>query len=94
MADPFPIRAVTSDEFTNFRRVHDHAFNAGPAAPARHARAQRMFEPDRSLAAIDPALPADAALVTAAGVYSLRMTVPGATVPAAGVSMAAGYPRR
>lgn len=61
MADPFPIRPVTSDEYAGFGRVHDHAFNSGPVAPARHARAQRMFEPDRSLAAVDPALPGDEA---------------------------------
>ena len=35
MADPFPIRAVTSDEFTSFRRVHDHAFNDLPGALVR-----------------------------------------------------------
>lgn len=85
MADPFPIRAVTSDEFTNFRRVHDHAFNAGPAAPARHARAKRMFEPDRSLAAVDPALPADAALAR---------SVPRAWSGSSGQARSSGCPPR
>lgn len=92
MAEDFPIRPVTPEEFASFRRVHDHAFNSGTAAPARLARAARMFEPDRSLAAVDASLPAGESLVGTAGAYSLRLTVPGATVAAAGVSMVSVLP--
>ena len=58
MADPFPIRPISADEYAGFRRVHDHAFNSGPLSGARAERAVRQFEPERSLAAMDAALPA------------------------------------
>jgi predicted acetyltransferase len=86
MADPFPIRPVTADEYADFRRVHDHAFNGGPLPPARFARALRQFEPERSLAAFDATLPAGESVVGTTVIYSLRMTVPGAVLPVAGVS--------
>ena len=86
MADPYPIRPITADEYPFFRRVGEHAFNGGPASPARWARALRQFEPERSLAAIDDTLPAGETIVGTAGAYSLRMTVPGAALPVAGVS--------
>ena len=92
MADPFPIRPVTADEFASFLHVHHHAFNAGPPSAARSARALRQFEQERSLAAFDTALPADSALVGTTGVYSLRMTVPGTTMPVAGVSLVSVSP--
>jgi predicted acetyltransferase len=92
MADPFPIRPITRDEYSGFRRVHDHAFNSGPPSAARGARALRQFEPDRSLAAFDVALPADEALVGTTGAYSLRMTVPGAVLPVAGVTAVSVLP--
>ena len=92
MADPYPIRPITADEYPFFRRVGEHAFNGGPASPARWARALRQFEPERSLAAIDDTLPAGETIVGTAGAYSLRMTVPGATLPVAGVSAVSVLP--
>jgi len=92
MADPYPIRPITAEEYAAFRRVHDHAFNTGPVSPVRWARALRQFEPDRSLAAFDAALPADGALVGTTGSYGLRMTVPGAALPVAGVSAVSVLP--
>ncbi|HEY0933958.1 MAG TPA: GNAT family N-acetyltransferase [Trebonia sp.] len=92
MAEEHPIRPVTAEEYAAFRRVHAHAFNAGPASPARLERVRRQFEPDRSLAAFDAALPAAEAVTGTAGVYSLRMTVPGATLPVAGVSAVSVLP--
>jgi predicted acetyltransferase len=92
MADPYPIRPITADEYPFFRRVHEHAFNSGPASPARWARALRQFEPERSLAAIDDTLPAGETIVGTAGAYSLRMTVPGAALPVAGVSVVSVLP--
>jgi len=86
MADPYPIRPITADEHPFFRRVEEHAFNGGPASPAREARRSRQFEPERSLAAIDDTLPAGETMVGTTGAYSLRMTVPGATLPIAGVT--------
>ena len=92
MADPYPIRPITADEYAYFRRVHDHAFNRGPASPAFWARALRLFEPDRSLASFDAALPAGETLVGTTGAYSLRMTVPGAALPVAGVTAVSVLP--
>lgn len=92
MADQLPIRPVTPDEYASFRRVHAHAFNSGPASPAREARGLRQFEPERSLAAVDATLPAGEQLVGVTGIFSLQMTVPGATLPVAGVSMVAVLP--
>ena len=92
MADPYPIRPIAADEYAYFRRVHDHAFNRGPASPAFWSRALRLFEPDRSLAAFDATLPADEALVGTTGAFSLRMTVPGAALPVAGVTAVSVLP--
>ena len=92
MADPYPIRPITADEYDSFRRVHSHAFNSAPLSPARRARARRQFEPQRSLAATDAALPAGEGLVGTTGAYSLRMTVPGAVLPVAGVTAVSVLP--
>lgn len=92
MADPYPIRPINNDEYDAFRLVARHAFNAGAPSEARLARALRQFEADRSLAAFDPAAPADAGPVGTAGAYSLRMTVPGAVLPVAGVTAVSVLP--
>jgi predicted acetyltransferase len=92
MAEEYAIRPISGDEYAVFRRVHAHAFNTGPGSPARSARSLRQFEPDRSLAAIDAALPADERIVGTTGVYSLRMSVPGAVLPVAGVTAVSVLP--
>ncbi len=93
MADPHPIRPITTDEYAaEFGRVSSHAFNSGPSSPARRARGLRQFEPERSLAAFDAALPAGERAVGTTGVYSLRMTVPGGPVPVAGVTAVSVLP--
>jgi predicted N-acetyltransferase YhbS len=92
MADPFPIRPISADGYVGFRRVHDHAFNSGPMTPALSAGRLRQFETERSLAAVDATLPAGEQLVGTTGVYSLRMSVPGAVLPVAGVSVVAVLP--
>jgi predicted acetyltransferase len=85
MAEEYPIRPITADEWDAFKRVHQHAFNTGPSSPARSERARRMFEPDRSLAAFDLG-GASAGPVGTTGAFSLRMAVPGAVLPVAGVT--------
>jgi predicted acetyltransferase len=92
MADPYPIRPITDDEYGAFRRVHDHAFNSGPARAADWPRIARQFEADRSLAAFDPVLAAGAGPVGTAGTYSLRMSVPGAVLAVAGVTAVSVLP--
>jgi hypothetical protein len=56
MADLYPIRPVTEDEYPAFRTVDEHAFATGPLPEAELALRLRTFEPARSLAAFDPAL--------------------------------------
>ena len=92
MADRYLIRPITVDDYARFRRVHSHAFNSGPPSPARAARTLRQFEPERSLAAADATLPAGEELVGTTGAYSLRMTVPGAVLPVAGVTAVSVLP--
>jgi predicted acetyltransferase len=92
MTDPYPIRPINNDEYVAFRQAQNHAFNAGPASGARLERGIRQFEVDRSLAAFDPAAPAEASVIGTTGVYSLRMTIPGAVLPVAGVTMVSVLP--
>jgi predicted acetyltransferase len=93
MADPYPLRPITADEYGSFRRVHGHAFNGGgPVPEVRLARGLRQFEADRSLAAFDATLPDRETVVGTTGVYSLRMAVPGAVVPVAGVTAVSVLP--
>jgi predicted acetyltransferase len=92
MADPYPIRPITDDEYAVFRVVHEHAFNSGPSRAADLPRINRQFEADRSLAAFDTALPASAGPVGTTGVFSLRMSVPGAVLPIAGVTAVSVLP--
>jgi predicted acetyltransferase len=92
MADLYPIRPVTDDEYAAFRAVSEHAFAAGPLGEEELRGRLRTFEADRSLAAFDPALDAAAGLVGAAGAYTFQMTVPGGLLPTAGVSHVAVLP--
>jgi predicted acetyltransferase len=92
MADPYPIRPVTDDEFAAYRAVDAHAFHSGPPSEREMPLLRRLFEADRSLAAFDPALPADAGPVGIAGAYTFQMSVPGGAVPTAGVSFVAVLP--
>jgi predicted acetyltransferase len=92
MAEPYPIRPVTLDEFSAFRFVDEHAFHTGPPPERDLPLLQRLFEADRSLAAFDPALPASAGPVGVAGAHTFRMGVPGGLVPAAGVTFVAVLP--
>ncbi|MDX6416386.1 MAG: hypothetical protein QOG28_1006 [Trebonia sp.] len=92
MADPYPIRPITDDEYANWRAVHDHAFHTPPAPQADLARLRRLFEADRSLAAFDPEQPAEAGPIGRAGAYTFTMSVPGAVLPVAGVSFVSVLP--
>jgi predicted acetyltransferase len=100
MADSYPIRPVSREEFHAFRYVDDHAFHVTGRLPERVALSQRLFEPERSLAAFDPAAASFAAgagaregdIVGTAGAFSFQMTVPGAVLPVAGVSYVSVLP--
>jgi predicted acetyltransferase len=100
MADSYPIRPVSHEEFQAFRYVDDHAFHVTGRLPERTAISLRQFEPGRSLAAFDPAAESFAAgagareghIVGTAGAFSFQMTVPGAVLPVAGVSYVSVLP--
>lgn len=87
MADPYPLRPITEDEYDAFHLVDQHAFNGGPQPATERALFRRKFEFDRSLAAFDGSQP-----VGTAGAYSFQLSVPGAMLPAAGVSFVAVLP--
>src|SRR5260370_35827767 len=87
MADAYPIRGAAPEEFDAFYAVDTHAFHGRPMTDKRRAEVMRLFEFDRSLAAFDGDAP-----VGIAGVYSLRMCLPAATAPAAGVTFIAFLP--
>jgi predicted acetyltransferase len=97
MADPYPIRPVTREESAAFRVVEDHAFLSASMPPERLAIWERLFEPDRSLGAIDPSAvttsaTSDGAIVGTAGAFTFQMAVPGAVLPVAGVSYVSVLP--
>jgi predicted acetyltransferase len=80
--------------------VDDHAFHVIGRIPERTALSVRLFEPERSLAAFDPAAESFATgrgaregdIVGTAGAHRFQMTVPGAVVPVAGVSYVSVLP--
>ena len=82
-ADPYPIRPITEEEFDSYQLVGDHAFHSSPMTPERRERVLSLFELDRTLAAFDPDLGSPVGITT---IFSFQLTVPGATLPAAGVS--------
>jgi len=102
VTDSYPIRPVRPEEFPAFRFVDDHAFHVTRLLPERANLADRLFEPDRSLAAFDPASGAfdapeaapaqDGDIVGTAGAFSFQMSVPGAVLPVAGVSYVSVLP--
>ncbi len=87
MADPYPIRPVGPDDFDALYAVDQHAFHGRPLPERRRAEIIRHFEFDRSLVAFDGDAP-----VGVAGAYSLRLCLPGAMAPAAGVTFIAVLP--
>ena len=87
MADPYPIRPVGPEEFDAFYAVDLHAFHGRPMPDQRRAEIIRLLEFDRSLVAFDGDSP-----VGISGISSLRMCLPGAMAPVAGVTFIAVLP--
>jgi predicted acetyltransferase len=81
MADPYPIRPIGPDDFDALYAVDQQAFHGRPLPEKQRAEILRHFEFDRSLVAFD----GDVAVGTS-GIYSLRLSVPGAMAPVAGVT--------
>ncbi|GAB3348563.1 GNAT family N-acetyltransferase [Modestobacter lapidis] len=81
MADPeHPLRPVTAEEWPRFIRAMSHVFGQDPAGPYADVPSP-VAELDRSLALFD-----GDQVVSTAGIYSRELTVPGAVVPAAGIT--------
>lgn len=86
---PYPIRAITEDEFDTYRLVNSHAFLSPGWTPQARADHLSRFEFDRSLSAFDRSTGSPVGNTTA---FSFQLTVPGGTLPAAGVSYVAVLP--
>jgi predicted acetyltransferase len=87
MTERYPIRPITPAEFDAFHLVDQHAFHGSPASAADRPAIMSRFEFDRSLVAFDGS--------TAVGgtvAFTFRLRVPGADVPAAGVSWVSVLP--
>jgi predicted acetyltransferase len=81
MADPYPIRPVGPDDFDALHVVDQQAFHGRPLPEKQRAEILRQFEFDRSLVAFD-----GDTMVGTSGIYSLRLSLPGAMAPVAGVT--------
>jgi predicted acetyltransferase len=80
------IRTCTRDEVHDALAPISHFFGRRPD-PERTEQHLRVLEPERMHAAWD-----DGRAVGSAGAFSFRLTVPGARVPAAGITMVAVAP--
>jgi predicted acetyltransferase len=89
MTDSYPVRPITPAEFDAFALVTEHAFNESPIPDTGRSHVLSLFEWDRTLAAFDPELGRPAGITA---IYSFQLTVPGATLPAAGVTWVAVLP--
>src|SRR5918992_85060 len=81
---PIEIRVPKPDEIHVLRRTLQAAFGG---EPRENDRWVRILEPDRLLCAMD-----DDAMVGSAGAFSFTLTVPGAELPAAGVTIGGVLP--
>jgi predicted acetyltransferase len=87
VADPYPIRPITEDEYDAFEAVTDHAFVLPPPSGAQRAHEMARLEFGRCIAAFDGEHP-----VGTATAFSFQMGVPGGLVPTAGVSWVSVLP--
>lgn len=87
MADPYPIRPVGPEELSAYHAVDEQAFFGQPLDERHRADLTSRLDFDRTLAAFDGGTP-----VGTAGAWSLRLCLPGAMAPAAGVTLVAVLP--
>jgi predicted acetyltransferase len=77
---PYPVRTLGDDDWPGFLETDSHAF--GSTMPAEVVDFERtLIEPGRSIGAFDGPTP-----VGIGTAFSFDLTVPGAVVPAAGIS--------
>jgi predicted acetyltransferase len=86
MAETYPIRTITADEFGDLSQVAALAFGqTWPPEGIEHER--KLVEYDRTVAALD-----GEQMVGSAGSYSVRLTVPGGTAAVAGITFVSVLP--
>ncbi len=78
----YPIRPIVMSELPQYMRVGEHAFNSTLPAERWREWAEKLFEPERSLAAFD-----GDEIIGTTDILSFELTVPGGTqVGCAGVT--------
>ncbi len=77
----FTFRPITEDERPDFRRLMGLAFGSTPTDEGQESF-NAILEIDRTVGAFDGNL-----MIGTAGAFSLDLTVPGGTAPAAGTTM-------
>ena len=87
MAERYPLRPITPDEFGAYCQVPVQAFNDAGFPPEAIEQERVVFEFDRSIAALD-----GGAIVGTAAAYSFQLTVPGGIASAGGVTFVAVLP--
>ncbi len=75
------MRPISVEEWPGFVRTLMHAFHEDPHQDVADAE-RKIFEPDRSLAVFDAGQ-----VVATSGAFGRELSIPGATVPAAHVSL-------
>jgi predicted acetyltransferase len=83
----YPVRTITEGEFNEFSDVTYQAFVLPPPSEAGRAEDSARLEIDRCIAAFE----GDAQIGTATA-FSFQLSVPGAMLPAAGVSWVSVFP--
>lgn len=86
MTDKYPVRTVSPAQFPAFAAALGEAF-LDPWPPEALEVERGVLEFDRTIAAFD-----DDQIVGTASTYSFRLTVPGSSVSAAGISMVSVLP--
>jgi predicted acetyltransferase len=87
MADSYPIRPISPDEFDAYHAVDEQAFLGGPPNERQRAAIMRHLEFDRTLSAFDGGIP-----VGNTASWGFDLCLPGAMGPAAGVTLVAVTP--
>ncbi len=86
MAETYPIRTITADEFGDLTMVPALAFgHTWPAEGLEHER--KLIEFDRTIAALD-----GIQMVGSASAHSVRLTVPGGSAAAAAITFVSVLP--
>jgi len=87
MTERYPIRPITTAEFDAFQLVDQHAFHGSPPSAGARTAIMSRVEFDRTLVAFDGSTAVGGTLA-----FTFRLRVPGADLPAAGVSWVSVLP--